>query len=59
MLTDPRALRKAYLDEFGRFLQAVRKGCRAEHIDYLMLRTDHSLEVVLSSYLASRMTRIA
>ena len=59
VLTDPRALRKAYLDEFGRFLQAVRKGCRAEHIDYLMLRTDHSLEVVLSSYLASRMTRIA
>jgi uncharacterized protein (DUF58 family) len=59
VLTDPRALRKAYLDEFGRYLQAVRKGCRAEHIDYLLLRTDHSLEVVLSSYLASRMTRIA
>jgi uncharacterized protein (DUF58 family) len=59
VLTDPRALRKAYLDEFGRYLQAVRKGCRGEHIDYLLLRSDHSLEVVLSSYLASRMTRIA
>jgi uncharacterized protein (DUF58 family) len=58
VLTDPRALRKAYLDEFGRYLQAVRKGCRAQHIDYLLLRTDHSLEIVLSSYLASRMTRI-
>jgi uncharacterized protein (DUF58 family) len=57
VLTDPRALRQAYLEEFGRFQQAVRKGCRAQRIDYVLLRTDHSLEIVLSSYLASRMTR--
>ncbi len=59
VLTDPRALRNAYLDEFGRFLQAVRKGCRNERIDYLLLRTDQSLEIALSSYLAARMNRIA
>lgn len=59
VLTDPRALRKAYLEEFGRFQAEVRKGCRARRIDYVLLRTDHSLEIVLSSYLASRMTRIA
>ena len=58
VLTDPRALRGAYLDEFGKFLQSVRKGCRAERIDYVLLRTDQSLEVALSSYLASRMNRI-
>jgi uncharacterized protein (DUF58 family) len=58
VLTDPRALRKAYLDEFGRFLQSVRKGCRSHRIDYVLLRTDQSLEIALSSYLASRMTRI-
>jgi len=58
VLTDPRALRSAYLDEFGKFLQSVRKGCRAERIDYVLLRTDQSLEVALSSYLASRMNRI-
>jgi uncharacterized protein (DUF58 family) len=58
VLTDPRALRTAYLEEFGRFLQSVRKGCRAQHIDYLQLRTDQSLEVALSSYLASRMSRV-
>jgi len=57
VLTNPRALRQAYLDEFGRFLQSVRKGCRAEHIDYLLLRTDQSLEIALSSFLASRMSR--
>jgi uncharacterized protein (DUF58 family) len=58
VLTDPRALRNAYLDEFGKFLQSVRKGCRAERIDYVLLRTDQSLEIALSSYLASRMNRI-
>ena len=59
VLTDPRALRKAYLDEFGRFLQEVRKGCRSQHIDYVLMRTDQSLEIALSSFLASRMTRMA
>ncbi len=58
VLTDPRSLRQAYLDEFGKFLQAVRKGCRAQHVDYVLLRTDQSLEVALSSYLASRMNRV-
>ena len=58
VLTDPRALRRAYLDEFGKFLQAVRKGCRAQHVDYVLLRTDQSLEIALSSYLASRMNRV-
>jgi uncharacterized protein (DUF58 family) len=58
VLTDPRALRQAYLAEFGKFLQAVRKGCRSQHVDYVLLRTDQSLEVALSSYLASRMNRV-
>ena len=58
VLTDPRALRRAYLDEFGKFLQAVRKGCRAQRIDYVLLRTDQSLEIALSSFLASRMHRV-
>ena len=58
VLTDPRSLRRAYLDEFGKFLQAVRKGCRGQRIDYVLLRTDQSLEIALSSYLASRMNRV-
>jgi uncharacterized protein (DUF58 family) len=58
VITDPRSLRKAYLEEFGKFLQAVRKGCRNQHVDYLELRTDASMEVALTSYLASRMNRV-
>jgi uncharacterized protein (DUF58 family) len=54
VLAEPRALRKAYLEEFGRYLRKLQAGCRAEAIDYVSLRTDRSLEVVLSSYLAPR-----
>jgi uncharacterized protein (DUF58 family) len=58
VLTDPRALRRAYLNEFAAFQQAVRKGCRAHNIDYLQLRTDQPLDVALTSYLSSRMNRL-
>jgi len=58
LLTDPRALRKAYLDEFGRFLHEVKRGCRANNVDYALIRTDQPLDLALSSYLAARMTRV-
>lgn len=54
VLVEPRALRKAYIEEFNAYVYRLKKGCRAHQIDYLLLRTDQSLEVVLSSYLASR-----
>ena len=36
----------------------MRKGCRAQQIDYVQMRTDQSLDMALSSYLASRMNRV-
>ena len=57
VLTDPRALRKAYLQEFESFVTEVKRGCRAHRIDYVQLRTDQPLDVALSSYLASRLSR--
>jgi uncharacterized protein (DUF58 family) len=57
VLTDPRSLRKAYLQELGEFLRRLRQGCRELHIDYVLLRSDQSLEVSLSTYLASRRAR--
>jgi uncharacterized protein (DUF58 family) len=58
VLTDPRSLRKAYLEEFNAFVREVQKGCRGNRIDYVQIRTDQPLDVALSSYLASRMTRV-
>jgi uncharacterized protein (DUF58 family) len=58
VLTDPRSLRKAYLAEFDKFQREVRKGCRANNVEYLLLRTDQPLDVALSSFLSSRMRRV-
>ena len=54
VLVEPRAIRKAYLAEFGRYLRKLQTGCRAHAIDYVPMRTDRPLEVTLASYLASR-----
>ncbi len=54
VVVEPRGLRKAYLEEFGRYIRRVKQGCRRHQIDYVQMRTDQSLEVALSSYLASR-----
>jgi len=58
ILTDPHALKRAYQAELGLFLEELEKGCRMVDIDYVPLRTDQSLDVALSSYLASRSARI-
>ena len=57
LLTEPHALRKAYQEELGDFLETLKKGCRMIDIDYVPLRTDQDLDVALSSYLAARANR--
>lgn len=54
VLTDPRALRRAYLDEVERFLSAVKAGCRAQRVDYQLFRTDRPPDVALATFLAAR-----
>ena len=58
LLADPRSLRRAYLDEVAQFLQSIRRACRNYQIDYELMRTDQSLDVALSRYLALRMARV-
>jgi uncharacterized protein (DUF58 family) len=57
VLAEPRALRRAYRREFRAFLDAVKKGCRINRIDYLPLITNQMLDVALSGYLAARLAR--
>ena len=57
-MTEPRALRKAYQKEFESFLTDVKRGCRDLSMDYILLRTDMSLDVALTSFLTRRMLRI-
>jgi uncharacterized protein (DUF58 family) len=58
ILTDPHALKRAYQEELKSFLRELEKACRMADIDYVPLRTDQSLDVALSGYLASRSGRI-
>ncbi len=57
LLTDPRTLRKSYLEQIEGFVGELQRGCRNQNIDYVQLRTDTPLSVALSSYLAHRLTR--
>ena len=55
VLAEPRGVRKAYLNEMNRFLQAVKQGCRNRRIDYVQMRTDQPLDLALSTFLSTRM----
>jgi uncharacterized protein (DUF58 family) len=57
VLTEPHALRRAYQEEIGAFLDEMKKGCRLIDIDYVPIRTDQPLDGALSTYLAARANR--
>jgi len=52
--TDPRALRRSYLELIEKYVADVRKLCAASGIDYVLTNTKDSVGAVLASYLASR-----
>lgn len=56
LLIDPRALRKAYLEEVNKFCEEMRKGCVKQTVDYVRISTDQDLDVELTKYLASRLS---
>lgn len=54
VVVEPRAVRRAYLEVFDAYIRRLKHACRMHRMDYVQLRTDQSLAVALSSYLASR-----
>ncbi len=48
---DPRALRRAYREEFSRFLHSTERITRDLGMDYRLIRTDRPLDAMLSSLL--------
>ncbi len=56
--SDPRALRKAYLDELGAFLDTLRQGCLDAQIDYALADTSQRFDQFLGTYLARRQTML-
>jgi uncharacterized protein (DUF58 family) len=54
VISDPRAFRKAYLEELAKFLDVVRAGCRTAQIDYAQADTKQRFDTFLGTYLARR-----
>jgi uncharacterized protein (DUF58 family) len=54
VVSDPRAFRKSYLEELGKFLDVVRTGCTTAQIDYAVAETDKPFDSFLGTYLARR-----
>ena len=52
--TEPRALRRGYLDAVERFQADVRKTCASAGVDYVLMNTKEPLDAVLGSYLNFR-----
>lgn len=58
LLVEPAQLRKAYQNEVTKFAAKVRAGCLEQQADYLQIRTDQPLDLVLTNYLAKRRRRV-
>lgn len=54
LLTEPRALRRRYLEEVEKFTQEMKRGCRTMRADFKQFSTSDSLDAVLSTFLANR-----
>ena len=52
--TEPRALRKSYLEAVDRYMERIKKVCGAAGIDHVLLDTSKSLGGVLATYLNFR-----
>jgi uncharacterized protein (DUF58 family) len=56
-LVEPRAIRKAYRDEFEKFRREVEIGCRSADVDYQLVRTDEPIDRFLTRFLSTRASR--
>jgi hypothetical protein len=55
LLTDPQSLRRSYLDALEAFLRRIRRTCLDQRIDYALISTADSLDIALTTFLATRM----
>ncbi|HUU92756.1 MAG TPA: DUF58 domain-containing protein, partial [Phycisphaerae bacterium] len=54
IVTQPKRIRAAYMNELETFLRQIRTACERSHVDYVLVDTSRPIDVVLSAYLISR-----
>jgi uncharacterized protein (DUF58 family) len=52
--TEPRALRRAYLDAVEAYMEKIRKACATTGVDHVLINTAKPLDAVLATYLNFR-----
>jgi uncharacterized protein (DUF58 family) len=57
-VADPASLRRTYLAELSKHIDAIQHACRESEIDYRLARTNQPFDVTLTSLLTSRMSRV-
>lgn len=54
IITRPKRVREAYLEELRKLLDQIRGACERSQVDYVLVDTSKPLDVVLSSFLMAR-----
>jgi len=54
LTTQPERIREDYLKSFNEYIDALRQGCIASHVDYEMVDTSRPLDAVLCEFLVNR-----
>ena len=54
LITRPKRIREAYLEELQRFLKQVKGACERSQADYVLVDTSRPVDAVLSAYLLAR-----
>jgi uncharacterized protein (DUF58 family) len=58
VVTQPKRIRAAYLEELRKFVQQIRSACERAHVDYVLVDTSRPVDAVLSAYLIGRIRSV-
>jgi len=58
IVTQPKRIRAAYLEELRQFVSEIKRACERSHIDYVLVDTSRPVDAVLSAYLIGRIRSI-
>ena len=58
VVTQPKRIRAAYLEELRKFIQQIRSACERSHVDYVLVDTSKPVDAVLSAYLIGRIRSV-
>ena len=58
LTTQPERIRDEYLASFGQYMESLRAGCVAAHIDYTVVDTSRPLDIVLNHFIHDRQSTL-